>query len=296
MSASERDLIPINETGFKQIDRAILSAIAPITRSKEFYRSLPPPQSIADQFDLLLRADRDEFSKTIVITEQLIRPHDYLTYHHSVDVGMMSWAMGGLLGLDQLRCLQLGLLHDEGKLAVPDNILADRWLEQFLQTPQDTQRVETRHKMLRMHGITGGIMLRYLGYDSLYQRVAREHGREILHFHEDDPIELIVVVVADWFSSIKDPQRNAERRTNWNSQANAIAQMQEELKKSGADCPPDVVSAFQQMIAYDFYPKNHTDHYEQGDPLKTLYQQLVYRYEGNSVPISLPDFFSRDDR
>jgi putative nucleotidyltransferase with HDIG domain len=55
-----------------------------------------------------------------------IKDYDEYTYHHSVNVSILSVALGHRLGLDRKRLIELGmvgLFHDIGKMNIPNEIL-----------------------------------------------------------------------------------------------------------------------------------------------------------------------------
>jgi putative nucleotidyltransferase with HDIG domain len=55
-----------------------------------------------------------------------IKDYDEYTYHHSVNVSILSVALGHRLGLDRKRLIELGmvgLFHDIGKMSIPNEII-----------------------------------------------------------------------------------------------------------------------------------------------------------------------------
>ena len=62
----------------------------------------------------------------MMISMTAIKDYDDYTFYHSVNVSILSLALGMKLGLNKKRLSELGIaafLHDIGKLAVPDDIL-----------------------------------------------------------------------------------------------------------------------------------------------------------------------------
>ncbi len=70
--------------------------------------------------DLILQEEQMLLSMTA------IKDYDEYTYHHSVNVSILSIALGVKLGLNKKKLSELGIaafLHDIGKVAIPDGIL-----------------------------------------------------------------------------------------------------------------------------------------------------------------------------
>ena len=70
--------------------------------------------------DLMLNEDQMLMSMTA------IKDYDEYTYHHSVNVSLLSIALGMRLGLSKKRLSELGIaafLHDIGKVSLPDELL-----------------------------------------------------------------------------------------------------------------------------------------------------------------------------
>ena len=62
----------------------------------------------------------------MMISMTAIKDYDDYTFHHSVNVSILSLALGMKLGLNKKRLSELGIaafLHDIGKVAIPDEIL-----------------------------------------------------------------------------------------------------------------------------------------------------------------------------
>ncbi|MCL2169141.1 MAG: HD-GYP domain-containing protein [Defluviitaleaceae bacterium] len=65
-------------------------------------------------------------SDAAVVNVPLLRSYDEYTYRHSVDVGVLSVALGKAMGLDKEKLIDLGkaaFFHDMGKMFVPQSIL-----------------------------------------------------------------------------------------------------------------------------------------------------------------------------
>ena len=70
--------------------------------------------------DLILEEEQ------MLISMTAIKDYDEYTYHHSVNVSILSIALGMKLGLNKKKLSELGIaafLHDVGKVTIPDGIL-----------------------------------------------------------------------------------------------------------------------------------------------------------------------------
>jgi HD-GYP domain-containing protein (c-di-GMP phosphodiesterase class II) len=70
--------------------------------------------------DLILQEEQ------MLISMAAIKDYDEYTYHHSVNVSILSIALGMKLGFNKKKLSELGIaafLHDIGKVTIPDNIL-----------------------------------------------------------------------------------------------------------------------------------------------------------------------------
>ena len=201
---------------------------------------------------------------TFELIEGLLEDHEIYTYYHSIEVGVMSWVMGSLLGLDPEKCFQLGLLHDIGKLGIDSSILSLRFLlnldkiwndDHTEQVPFQYRLNDDERNILHKHGVFGKMILKHLGFDSLFQQVAEDHGKNTLAFRDDEPLELMIVTLADWFSAIKDTYRNKSRGTDWNSIEKAKEKMENLFSEPSTNLPEEVKQAFWDMInIFNIYP------------------------------------------
>ncbi|KKP87315.1 MAG: hypothetical protein UR89_C0002G0015 [Candidatus Roizmanbacteria bacterium GW2011_GWA2_35_8] len=263
MHAKLENFVTFNESPRNTIESIILSTVPPITRSIRFYEfEKNKPRSLLDQLGLLPKSSPKNL--TLNLLEGLLAPHERLTYDHSIEVGVMSWAMGSLLGLDPERCFKLGLLHDVGKLGINSNTLSLRFLLNFnkIWNEEHTKLVSLHHVLnddekdiLHRHGIFGQMILKHLGFDIIFQQIARDHGRESLTFQKNEPLELMVVTLADWFSAIKNFNRNQSRKTDWGAIGNAKEQMEKLFSDEQTNLPEKVKEAFWDMIEiFKIYP------------------------------------------
>lgn len=126
----------------------------------------------------------------------MIKSYDEYLFNHSVNVGILSMALGETLGLDGTALRELGLgslLHDVGKIHIPESIIkAPRKL------------TEEEWEFIKRHPLDGMRMLEQMGVHSeIALRVTKEHhidfdgrGYPILAPGEDPhPYSMIVHVV-----------------------------------------------------------------------------------------------------
>jgi len=256
-------------------EKVVLAATPAVFRSIRYYEfEIQPPKNLLEQLALVAKDPNQNL--TLNLFEGLMAYHERLTYDHSIEVGVMSWAMGSLLGLDPEKCFQLGLLHDIGKLVVNANTLSFRFLLNFNQiwneahtelVPFHYQVTPEEHELMRLHGVFGGMILKHLGFEPIFQQIAYAHGLNQLTFKDSDSMELMVVTLADWFSAIKDFHRNQHRRTDWVSLDKAMAKI-EAVFTEAATCnlPEPVKQAFRDMVNdFKIYPP------AAGEPGQILY-------------------------
>jgi diguanylate cyclase (GGDEF)-like protein len=176
-------------------------------------------------------------------TESLIRvvdARDTYTGNHSQSVAVLVETIGEALGLDPLTVAQLrlaGLLHDLGKIAVPDRIL---------QKPGRLDLAE--FSVLRRHPEHGHELLQGLEVDPVDQWILHHHehwdgsGYPQGLKGEQIPIGSRVILVADAFDAI-----TSERCYR---PAASVAEALEELRRfSGAQFDPAVVDALERALA-----------------------------------------------
>ena len=101
----------------------------------------------------------------------VIKDYDEYTYHHSVNVSILSIALGQRLGLSKKTLTELGLValfHDIGKVEIPNEVLN-----------KATNFTEDEWKLIKRHPVWGvKALLRLRGLDNISMRsaiVAFEH-------------------------------------------------------------------------------------------------------------------------
>lgn len=107
----------------------------------------------------------------VLISMTAIKDYDDYTYHHSVNVSILSIALGQRLGLNKKVLTELGLaalFHDIGKIEIPQDVLN-----------KPTSFTEDEWKLIKMHPIWGVMaILKLRSFDSTAIRsviVAFEH-------------------------------------------------------------------------------------------------------------------------
>jgi putative nucleotidyltransferase with HDIG domain len=125
---------------------------------------------VESMVDTLL--EQEEF----LIGMTAIKDYDEYTYHHSVNVNILSIAIGQRLGLGKKSLMELGLValfHDIGKMEVPQEVLN-----------KPTSFTDEEWKIIKKHPVWGvRAVLRMKGFDASSIRaaiVAFEH-----HIHHD---------------------------------------------------------------------------------------------------------------
>ncbi|MDA8091661.1 MAG: HD-GYP domain-containing protein [Nitrospiraceae bacterium] len=125
---------------------------------------------VESMVDTLL--DREEF----LLGMTVIKNYDEYTFHHSVNVSILSVALGQRLGMDKKSLMELGLValfHDIGKTIIPNEILN-----------KPSSFDEQDWKIMRRHPLFGvRLIFRMKNFDSASIRaaiVAYEH-----HIHPD---------------------------------------------------------------------------------------------------------------
>ena len=187
-------------------------------------------------------AESVEYDARLRATESLIRvvdARDTYTGSHSQSVAILVEAIGQAMGFDEATVSQLrlaGLLHDLGKIAVPDRIL---------QKPGRLDPDEVA--VLRKHPEDGYDLLQGLAVDPV--------DRWILHHHEhwdgsgyphgltgeDIPVGSRIILVADAFDAI-----TSERIYR---PAASVAEALEELGRfAGTQFDPSVVDALERAL------------------------------------------------
>jgi len=129
----------------------------------------------------------------------VIKDYDEYTYHHSVNVSILSIALGQRMGLNKRMLTELGLValfHDIGKIEIPEEILN-----------KPTNFTDDEWKLIKMHPLWGvKAILKLRGLDNITIKsaiVAFEHHLnydlsgypKVTKYHELDFYSRIVSVV-----------------------------------------------------------------------------------------------------
>jgi HD-GYP domain-containing protein (c-di-GMP phosphodiesterase class II) len=99
---------------------AQFKAVSSKARAKESIEIKKAKLVVNTLIDLMLQEEQ------MMISMTAIKDYDEYTFHHSVNVSILSLALGMKLGLSKKRLSELGIaafLHDIGKIAIPDEIL-----------------------------------------------------------------------------------------------------------------------------------------------------------------------------
>ncbi len=175
----------------------------------------------------------------------MIKSYDEYLFNHSVNVGILSMALGESMGLEvsALRELGLGsLLHDVGKINIPEAIInAPRKL------------TDEEFEIIKRHPVDGVKILEQMGVQSeIALRVTKEHhidfdgrGYPRLGTDEQPHAYSMIVHVADTYDAMT-TVRSYKNATEPNQ---AISQMK---KLAGTAFNPLTVDSFVEMLG--IYP------------------------------------------
>jgi len=175
----------------------------------------------------------------------MIKSYDEYLFNHSVNVGILTIALGESLGLDgtSLRELGLGaLLHDLGKIRIPEAV-----------TRKPRELTEEEWQLIRSHPEEGVRMLQQMGVRSeIALRVVKEHhvrfdrrGYPTLADGEDVHPYTMLVTISDSYdamTTVRPYQRAFEP-------SQAIARMK---PLSGSVFDPEIFNRFVEMLG--IYP------------------------------------------
>jgi HD-GYP domain-containing protein (c-di-GMP phosphodiesterase class II) len=171
-----------------------------------------------------------------------VKSHDEYTYHHMINVCVLSLALGHAIGLPREQVIDLGigaLLHDVGKVKVPKEILQS-----------DGPLNEEQWRLVQQHPVDGAGLILTTSGDVLHPAVTvvLEHhaaydasGYPTLRGRRQPTLPSRLVQVVDCFDAVTStrPYRKAEERR----QALAILQA-----GAGRGFDPRVVRAFVRMM------------------------------------------------
>ena len=194
-------------------------------------------RNIAEKF-----ADQIALDPAQALLLTTVKSHDEYTYHHMINVCILSLALGHAVGLEREALLNLGigaLLHDVGKVKVPQEIL---------QTEGPLN--EEQWRLIQRHPVDGTGLILFTSRD-LYHPAATvvlEHhaaydttGYPALRGRRQPTLAARLVAVADCFDAVTSarPYRKAEERR----QALALLQA-----GAGKGFDPRVVRAFVRIM------------------------------------------------
>ena len=194
-------------------------------------------RQVAERF-----ADQISFDPAQALLLTTVKSHDEYTYHHMINVCILSLGLGHAIGLEREALLNLGigaLLHDVGKVKVPQEILQT-------EGPLD----EEQWRLIQRHPVDGTGLILFTSRD-LYHPAATvvlEHhaaydasGYPSLRGRRQPTLAARLVSVADCFDAVTSarPYRKAEERR----QALSLLQA-----GAGKGFDPRVVRAFVRMM------------------------------------------------
>lgn len=198
-------------------------------------------QMIAERF-----ADQIEADPAQALLLTTVKSHDEYTFHHMINVCVLSLALGQAIGLERHQVINLGigaLLHDVGKVKVPAEILQHAG-------PLD----EEQWRLVQHHPVDGTGLILMTSRDLFHPAatVVLEHhaaydasGYPTLRGNRQPTLLSRIVAVADCFDAVTSarPYRQAEERRQALAMLNAGA---------GTGFDPRVVRAFVRMMG--LYP------------------------------------------
>ncbi len=151
-----------------------------------------------------------ELRSLAAIYAQIVDEKSYYTKWHSVGVANFSRCLGELFGLPEYRCDQLelaGLLHDLGKLRVPDYILE-----------KPGELTETEFLIMKRHSFDSYNILKDINGFHNIARWAAEHHERLdgsgypFHYQGDQiALESRMLALADVFQSYTQDRPHRER-------------------------------------------------------------------------------------
>lgn len=247
----------------------VLIAIAVVGGVWFLYRSIARQITSLEQRDQLFRA-------IFVALARLLEMRDEATAVHSARVAAYSRDIAREMGLsveDQSRIHLAGLLHDVGKVGVPDEIL----LKPGRLTDEE-RRIMERHARLSAEALAG-----IPGFGDLTRMVYAHHERLDGSGYPEGtegkaiPLGARILGVADTFEAITSdrPYREAQKAT----EALRILQVEDHL------FDPTVVFALQTLIARYGPDYPHGEMAEFADEWREAGQRLVV---SNDEPFDLP--------
>lgn len=185
----------------------LLDALHSTAKNTDFWTDLCETQATEDFQQAMLDHDVEqsltwpEFRQAAGILALIVDAKSPYTYQHSAGVARLSQYLAGLLGLNERRRELIevaGLLHDIGKLGIPDEILESPLPLSEAQFTQMKRHSLTTHQILRRIG----------GIDEIADWAAYHHEKmngQGYPFHLDAdhlPLEARIISVADIFQAL----------------------------------------------------------------------------------------------
>jgi putative nucleotidyltransferase with HDIG domain len=180
-------------------------------------------QEIVNQFSPLIKHALEH--RYVFHPLHTLKGKDEYTYRHSINVGLLSALIARLLGLPDEVCIEVGgagLLHDIGKLKIPDEILN-----------KPAALKDDELEIMRKHPQYGYAILRKVpGTPKAFADAALLHherldgsGYPFGLKHENIPLSVQIVSVADQFDALASDRAYREKMSPfeaaaelWNSQ------------------------------------------------------------------------------
>jgi putative two-component system response regulator len=222
--------------------------------------------------DKALEEVENSYQITLKALVQALEMRDFETHGHAERVVTFSLRLGHELGLTkkEMRDLELGaLLHDIGKIGVPDNILRkpaklddDEWVK------------------MRLHPIHGQKLLRNIPFLDAASEVVLQHhekwdgsGYPYGLRGEDISIGARIFAVVDAFDAIISDRVYRKGRTY----SEALGEIR---KNGGTQFDPIVVEAFEAISQEDWETLHHRSLVEKRETasLQTVVSKLVYSH------------------
>lgn len=181
----------------------------------------------------------------VLLSMTAIKDYDEYTYHHSVNVSILSIALGQRLGLNKKVLTELGLaalFHDIGKIEIPQDVLN-----------KPTSFTEDEWKLIKMHPIWGVMaILKLRSFDSTAIRsviVAFEHhinidfsGYPLVRKYKQLDLYSKIVCLADQFDAMTSSRVYSRIPL---SPDKALSVM---MERSGVDLDPLLFKFFINMV------------------------------------------------
>jgi HD-GYP domain-containing protein (c-di-GMP phosphodiesterase class II) len=182
----------------------------------------------------------DDPAQALLLTT--VKSYDEYTYHHMVNVCILSLALARAVGLPRERAIALGiggLLHDVGKVKVPQDVLQ-----------HDGALDEEQWRQIRRHPIDGAGLILVTTRDPLHPAVSvvLEHhaaydgsGYPSLSAHRSPSLPARLVAVADSFDALT--SKRSYRKPEERRQALSLLQA-----GAGRSYDPRIVRTFVRLL------------------------------------------------